>query len=114
MTGKPQQQSIFYHVPLDLLRQLQKFRTKNSAWKIRYKYRQPIKGVIYSPFGGLSKKQARSVSIYVEQKIPHYFYPHDYFDMKRELSKLRALNTLWVVRWYRWIASRWNRITRKK
>ena len=69
MSEEPQER-IFYHVPVEIIDELKKYRTKNSKFVLRYRYRDPVKGIPYDPYGGVLEKHAQTASIYLRNAEP--------------------------------------------
>lgn len=67
---KPEQESLFYQVPLALVEDLMKYRTKNSRYTINWKNRKPVKGKQYGYGGGLRRADATTASLYVRDMEP--------------------------------------------
>ena len=64
--GAYMQQSIFYHVPIDLMDKLMEYRTNDSIFHTTWRFRKPKNGFIYGHGGSLRRKNANVASLYIK------------------------------------------------
>lgn len=97
MSQPEQSESIFYHVPVELIDALKKYRTRNSKFVLRYRYRDPIPGIQYDPYGGVLEKHAQTASIYLrnattDKEVQRILGRHwlETEELRGSISKLQA------------------------
>ena len=57
--------SLFKNVPLYLMDELMRYRTKGSAYDIRWRFRKPKEGIRYGRFGNLKRENATAATLHI-------------------------------------------------
>lgn len=57
--------SLFKNVPLYLMDELMRYRTKGSAYEVRWRFRKPKEGIRYGRFGNLKRENATAATLHI-------------------------------------------------